>query len=137
MKEIQNLEETMRHWVLRRPLPRISERLFDNSTSATAPTPSLTREFLHWFVPVTGCLILVLATGPGRMNQLPNLGSERTNGLFASVASSTEKLGHWPSDMRHSELNQLPRTTLQWTISSDLPSTIPTLIYSATNFLNR
>ncbi len=124
-------------WVPRRPSGRIFERLFDHRTSANGRDSSVTRELFHWVVPVAGCVLLVFGTLPGRWNQPIELSTEATNGLFAGVSSSARRLDLRQSELRHSGLNNVPQKTLQWTMSSDHPSIIPNLIYTATNFLNR
>ena len=107
-------------WKLRQPADRVAAALFGRA----AEQPHITlawRELFQWLVPVAGCALLVVASAPSHPVSSNGGSTLSTNGLIAALGWSSPSWSGYGADSSHSEMNNLPRTTLNMTLATTTP----------------
>ena len=118
------MEKTVSKWKLRQPGERVAAAIFGRAGQvAEARGLGLAwREIFQWLVPVAGCALLVMASSPAHPTARNGLGTLSTNGLIAALGWAPSTIGNYGADSSHSEMNNLPRTTLNMTLATTAPS---------------
>ena len=123
MNDLNWIESRARRWTPRRPSPELRQSIF--GTPAVANTEAIGAAILmRWLVPATGCFLLLLATLNSR---LPHEAAEYSGPRGASFLSAAD----------HSELNNLPRTTLERSFGRGSTSVVLGTLVEYTNKLRR
>lgn len=128
----------MQAWKLRGPSPKLRDKIFNAPALATPverPQWRLT-DAMRWFVPVAGCLALLLA-GLNSRNPGGNLMLASTNmmlGVYSTGTSHTTP--SFNGGFVQCEQNNVPSQKLEWSVSNQSPATVPqTIFVSDTNHL--
>jgi hypothetical protein len=115
MKEMREIETTIRSWSLRQPSVSVSKRIFETAEAAqTSSEQDHVAPFaFRWLVPATaGFLLLCLVANP-RGNQ--GLSDSSTQGpMVAMIISNQSAIPYLPGSFK-ADQNNVPADTFEWT----------------------
>jgi hypothetical protein len=124
MKEMREIETTIRSWNLRQPSACVSDAIFGGQPSVEAPREreSHTPLAFRWLVPATaGLLLLCVMANPRGTRGF----SGSTNGepMVAMILSNQSSIPYLPGSFKAEE-NNVPADTFEWTKVSGSNSSV-------------
>jgi hypothetical protein len=127
MKEMREIETTIRSWNLRQPSACVEEAIFGGERSVAAPR---NHEFhtplaFRWLVPATAGLFLLCLIANPRINH--GLSSSTNSGpMVAMILSNQSPIPYMPRSFKADE-NNVPAGTFVWTKATGSNSSIRSL----------
>lgn len=119
------IEKQGRHWKPRRPSAELRRKLFGAEASAAGDLVAGISAWSRWAVPALGCFLLASAT---LTSHLPHA---RLAGFQPPMSAS------YFGSASHSEMNNIPRATLEWNFGPRAATSVLANILEQTNRLIR